>query len=489
VPSTVEQLTPSRVKITVEVPFTELKPSMDKAYREIAKQVNIPGFRRGKVPPMVIDQRFGRGAVIEQALNDALPRLYGEAVTENRLTPLAQPEVEVTKLEDNDLIEFTAEVDIRPEFDLPDFSLLSATVDEVAVSEDDINERLEALRERFGSRISVERPAAEGDVVTIDLEATKDGEALADATAEGLDYTIGSGSMLEGLDEAVIGLSAGESAEFSSVLVGGPLKDTEADVKVTVTQVQEQELPELDDDFAQQASEFDTLEEMRADFEESLLKVARLEQASRARDAVLEDLIAKIDVQVPENLRQADLETRRESITNQLSSANLSLASYLEETQEAESEEAFWQDLEQRSGDALLAQIVLDKVAEERGLTVDQNDLTQHILRKAQQEGTAPQQIAEHLQEHPHHIDEYMQEIRRGKALALIVESATVTDSAGNPVDLANLQGDGTVAVPVAADVADGAASGGSELASDVSDGNDAPTVEGEIVTQPEPTS
>jgi trigger factor len=187
---------------------------------------------------------------------------------------------------------------------------------------------------------------------------------------------------------------------------------------------------------------------MRADFEESLLRLARLEQASRARDAVLEDLIAKVDIEVPEQLRQADLKARADGITNQLASANLSLADYLAESNEAESEEAFWEDLEKRSADALLAQIILDKVAEERGLSPDQNDLTQHIIRKAQQEGSTPQQIAEHLQEHPHHIDEYMQEIRRGKALALIVESATVTDSAGNRVDLANIQGDGTLGTP-----------------------------------------
>ncbi|GAA3614042.1 trigger factor [Microlunatus ginsengisoli] len=447
-PSTVEQLTPSRVKITVEVPFTELKPSMDKAYRDIAKQVNIPGFRRGKVPPMVIDQRFGRGAIIEQALNDALPRFYGDAVSENKLTPLAQPEVEVTRLEDGDLIEFTAEVDVRPEFDLPDFSLLSATVDAAEVDEAEIDDRLETLRQRFGSRIAVERPAADGDVVTIDLVATRDGESLEDATAEGIDYTIGSGGMLDGLDDAVIGLSAGESAEFTSTLVGGPLKDTDADIKVTVSKVQEEELPALDDEFAQQASEFDTYDEMRADFAESLLRLARLDQASKARDAVLEDLIAKVAVEVPENLRESDLAARKESITNQLSSANLTLAQYLEDTEEAESEEEFWEDLEKRSADALLAQIILDKVAEERGLSVDQNDLTQHIIRKAQQEGSTPQQVADHLQEHPHHIDEYMQEIRRGKALALIVESATVTDTDGNPVDLANLQADGTLATP-----------------------------------------
>ncbi len=479
-PSTVEQLTPSRVKITVEVPFAELKPSMDKAYRDIAKQVNIPGFRRGKVPPMVIDQRFGRGAIIEQALNEALPKFYGEAVTDNKLTPLAQPEVEVTKLEDGDLIEFTAEVDVRPEFDLPDFAILSAEVDEAEVDEADIDERLEALRQRFGSRIAVERPAAEGDVIVIDLVATKDGEPLADATAEGLDYTIGSGSMLEGLDDAVIGLSAGDSAEFTSTLVGGPLKDSEADIRVSVTKVQEQELPELDDEFAQQASEFDTFAEMRADLEESLRRQARLVQASDARDAVLEDLIEKVAVEVPQHLREADLEARKESITSQLASANLSLADYLAESQEAESEEDFWADLEKRSADALLAQIILDKVAEDRGLSIDQTDLTQHIIRKAQQEGSTPQQVADHLQEHPHHIDEYMQEIRRGKALALIVESATVTDTAGNKLDLASLQGDGTPAVP--GESPDAAETDAAETDAGETDATEADVVEGDVI-------
>ncbi|MET1003917.1 MAG: trigger factor, partial [Propionibacteriaceae bacterium] len=258
-PSSVDRLSPTRVKLTVEVSFDDLKPSLDKAYREIAKSVNIPGFRKGKVPPMVIDQRFGRGAIIQEALNDALPKFYGEAVAENSLNPLAQPEVEVTKLEDGDSIEFTAEVDVRPEFDLPDFSTLTATVDAIEVTDEQIDTQLTGLRQRFGSKSVVERPAATGDLVTIDLVATKDGEQLPDATAEGLEYEIGTSGMLDGLDEAVTGLSAGESADFASTLVGGPQKGEGADITVTVTQVQEQELPELDDEFAQTASEFDSL--------------------------------------------------------------------------------------------------------------------------------------------------------------------------------------------------------------------------------------
>jgi trigger factor len=461
VPSTVEQLSPTRVKITVEVPFADLKPSMDQAYAEVAKSVNIPGFRRGKVPPVVIDQRFGRGVIIQEAFNNSWQNFYGAAVTENKLSPLAQPDVEVTKLEDGDVIEFTAEVDVRPEFDLPDFSTLEAQVDALDVPDTLVDSQIDVLRNRFGSRETVERPAADGDIVTISLVASRDGEPLADATANDVEYTIGSGQMLDGLDDAVIGLSAGESATFSSTLVSGPLKDEEADIEVTVSKVQKAELPEADDAFAQEASEFDTMEELRDNVKERLTRMSRLEQASQARDAVLETLIGQVDVDVPEHLLNSEIDGRRRQITEQLAQAGLTVEQYLADIAEDQTEDEFWADLESRGEQTLRAQIILDKVAEERAIDVDQNDLTQHILRKAQTDGVAPQQIADHLQEHPHHIEEYMLEIRRGKALAMIVESATVTDSNGSVVPLANLHEDGSYAEaeaePAEDDVADDA--------------------------------
>jgi len=452
VPSSVDRLSPTRVKLTVEVSFDDLKPSMDKAYREIAKSVNIPGFRKGKVPPLVIDQRFGRFTIIQEAFNDALPKFYSDAIDENSLNPLAQPEVEVTKLEDGELIEFTAEVDVRPDFDLPDFATLSATVDAIEVTDEQIDAQLNGLRQRFGSKTVVERPAASGDLVTIDLAASKDGEELPDATAEGMEYEIGSTGMLDGLDEAVTGLSVGESADFVSTLVGGPQKGEQADIHVTVTQVQEQELPELDDEFAQMASEFDTLDELRASLVERLTNAGRLDQAAKARDAVLEGLIEQLDIALPENVVATEVEARKTSIQSQLDGAGIDLDDYLAETGEAEDADSFWADVEKRSADAMKAQLVLDKTAEEAGVTVEQNDLTQHIFRKAQEEGTAPQQILAHIQEHPHHIDEYMLEIRRGKALATIVEAATVTDSNGDVVEIVRIQPDGSLADPAAAD-------------------------------------
>jgi trigger factor len=208
---------------------------MDKAYAEVAKSVNIPGFRRGKVPAMVIDQRFGRGVIIQEAFNDSWQSFYGAALTENNLSPLAQPDVEVTKLEDGDLIEFTAEVDVRPEFELPDFTTLQAQVDALDVPDTLVESQVDLLRNRFGSRETVERAAADGDIVTISLVASQDGEELVAGSAEDLEYTIGSGKMLDGLDEAVIGLSAGESTTFSSTLVSGPHQGEAADIEVSVS--------------------------------------------------------------------------------------------------------------------------------------------------------------------------------------------------------------------------------------------------------------
>ena len=449
-PSTVEQLSPTRVKITVEVPFADLKPSMDKAYADVAKSVNIPGFRRGKVPPVVIDQRFGRGVIIQEAFNDSWQSFYGAALTENNLSPLAQPDVEVTKLEDGDLIEFTAEVDVRPVFELPDFTTLQAQVDALDVPDTLVESQVDVLRNRFGSRETVERAAADGDIVTIGLVASQDGEELVAGSADDLEYTIGSGKMLDGLDEAVIGLAAGESATFTSALVSGPHQGEEADIEVTVSKVQTAELPEADDEFAQEASEFDTIDELRSNISERLTRMARLEQASQARDAVLEGLLGQVEIEVPEHLLNSEIETRRQQITEQLTQAGLTLERYLADIGEDQTEEEFWADLEQRSEQALKAQIILDKIADERAIGVDQNDLTQHILRKAQADGVPPQQVADHLQEHPHHIEEYMLEIRRGKALAMIVEAATVTDSDGSVVPLANLQEDGSYAEPEA---------------------------------------
>ncbi|WP_244932034.1 trigger factor [Nocardioides sp. W7] len=443
--SAVETLSPTRAKLTVEVPFEELKPSLDAAYKQIAQQINVPGFRRGKVPPMVIDRQVGRGAVLDQAINDALPKKYIEALQANSLEPLAQPEVEVTKLEDNEVLEFTAEVDVKPTIELPAYEGLAAEVEDSVVTDEDVDQQVKSLQERFATLADVERPAADGDFVVLDLKATQNGEVLEGAEVTGMSYQVGRGGMLDGLDEALTGMSAGEEKTFSSELVGGDLVGEPVEVLVSISQVQEQELPELDDDFAQLASEFDTVAELTDDVRVRLANGKRLEQAAAARDAVLEALLEQVEVPLPETMVADELNARRENVEQQLAMAGITMEKYLED--EGQTVEEFEADLERRVRDAVAAQFLLDEVAKKEELGVDQNELSQHLVRRAQQSGQDPQEFANHMFEH-NHIPDLVQEILRGKALARIVESAVVKDASGNVVELKNLRPDGTIGEP-----------------------------------------
>ncbi len=443
--SAVETLSPTRAKLTVEVPFEELKPSLDAAYQQIAKQINVPGFRRGKVPPAVIDRQVGRGAVLDQAINDVVPQKYMEALQANDLQPIAQPEIEVTKFEDNEALEFTAEVDVRPEISLPSYDGVEAEVEDIELSDEDVAEQVEALRERFATLIDVERPVADGDFVVMDLKATKDGEVVDGAEVSGMSYRVGRGGMLDGLDEALTGLSAGEEKVFTSELVGGDLVGESVEVAVAVSQVQEQELPDLDDEFAQMASEFDTVEELTADVRERLGRGRRLEQAASARDAVLERLLERVEIPLPEVVVTDELNARRRNLEQQLAYAGITMEKYLED--EKQTQEEFEADLERRVRDAVAAQFLLDEIAKVEEFGIDQAELSEHLMRRAQQSGQDPQEFANHMFEH-NHIPELVQEILRGKALARVVESAVVKDASGNVVELKNLRPDGTIGEP-----------------------------------------
>ncbi|QBX54320.1 trigger factor [Nocardioides seonyuensis] len=445
--SAVENLTPTRAKLTVEVPFEELKPSLDAAYQKIAQQINVPGFRRGKVPPAVIDRQVGRGPVLDEAVNAVVPQQYMAALAEHDLEPIAQPEIEVTKFEDNETLEFTAEVDVKPDFEVPDYDGLEAEVEDVEVTDADVEEQVQALRERFGTLVPVERAAAEGDFVTMSLTAAQDGEPVEGGEVSDMSYRVGRGGMIEGLDEALVGLSAGEEKSFDSELVGGDLVGTPVQVTVTVSAVQEQQLPDFDDEFAQLASEFDTAEELTADVRERLGRGKRLEQAAAARDAVLEALLEKVSIPLPETMVTDELNARRQNVEQQLAYAGLTMEKYLED--EGQTSEEFEADLERRVRDAVAAQFVLDKIAKKEEFGIDQAELSEHLVRRAQQSGQDPQEFANHMFEH-NHIPELVQEILRGKALATVVESATVKDASGNVVDLKNLRPDGTVGEPVA---------------------------------------
>src|ERR1700742_4284486 len=296
VKSTVEQLSPTRVRINVEVPFGELKPDFDRAYKELAKQVRLPGFRPGKAPAKLLEARVGRETILDQVVNEALPSRYGQAVTESDVRPLGQPKIEVTKKEYGEELTFTAEVDVRPDFTLPDLSALTITVDPIKVSDEEVDAELQSLRARFGTLTGVERPAAPGDFVSIDLSANIDGEDVPEASTKGLSHEVGSGQ----LDDALVGLKAGESGTFTTEMAAGPHAGQEAEVTVTVVSVKERELPEPDDEFAQLASEFDTSDELRANLADQVSRAKRVQQAEWIRTAALEARIARVDMPLPE---------------------------------------------------------------------------------------------------------------------------------------------------------------------------------------------
>ncbi|MQS36588.1 trigger factor [Streptomyces katsurahamanus] len=432
--SAVETLNPTRVRLTVEVPFEELKDSLDAAYKKINQQVTVKGFRKGKIPARVIDQRFGRGAVLEEAVNDALPKFYTAAVNEAEINPLGQPEVDITELKDGETLNFTAEVDIRPVIEIPDYSGIEVTVDAIEVSDEDVEKAVQELRERFATTSPVERAAEDADVVTIDLEAKVDGEVLEDGVAEGVSYTIGSGELLDGIDDAVKGLEAGGEATFTSQLKGGSAEGKDAEVTVKVTAVAKRELPELDDDFAQLASEFDTLEELKADSLKRLTNMKRYDQATQAQERVLEELLKITEVPIPEKLLEDEINTRTHNLEHhQLGQMGIDLAKYLEI--QGKTEEEFKAETEEAAVKGIKTQFVLDELVNKEKLNVNQEELTEHLMRRAASSGMSPDQFAQAVVE-GNQVPMLVGEVARGKALALVVESVKVVDTNGETVDL-----------------------------------------------------
>lgn len=431
--SDVETLNPTRVKLTVEVGFDELRSSLDGAYRRIGQRVQIPGFRRGKVPARILDQRVGRAAVLEDAVNDALPVLYAQAVREHELLPLGRPEVEVTELADNDKLAFSAEVDVRPEVTVPDYDGLQVTVDDAEVTEDEVDTEVTRLRERFASLTGVDRAAGDGDFVSLDLSATRDGQKLDGVEATGLSYQVGSGTMLDGLDDAVRGQHAGAVVTFATELLG-EYQGQSADVTVTVESVKEQVLPELDDELASLASEFDTLDELKQNIRTQMGSRKQYQQQVQARDKVVEALLDRVEVPVPDAVVHDEAHARRHGIEEQLQRAQLSLSQYL--SRQGQTEEQFDAELHQRAEVSLRSQFLLDAIAKAEQVQVSEEDLSAAIVQLAAQSGLQPEQYAQQVLQGGQ-INEVVGQIAREKALGVVLGHVTVTDASGRTVDTA----------------------------------------------------
>ncbi|OBH36588.1 trigger factor [Mycobacterium intracellulare] len=449
--STVEQLSPTRVRINVEVPFSELEPDFQRAYKELARQVRLPGFRPGKAPAKLLEARFGREAMLDQVVTDALPARYGQAVAESEVHPLGQPEIEVTKKEYGEELAFTAEVDIRPKLTLPDPGSLTISVDPIEVSDDDVDAELQSLRARFGTLTGVERPVADGDFVSIDLSATIDGEEVPGATAQGLSHEVGSGRLIAGLDEALVGLSVDESKEFTAQLATGEHAGKDAQVTVTVKSVKQRELPEPDDEFAQLASEFDTIEELRSNLREQVGQTKRAQQAEAIRDAAIDTLLEQVDIPLPEAIVKAQVDSALHNALHSLNHDESKLDEVL--AQQGKSREEFETETRTAAETDVKRQLLLDALADELEVQVGQDDLTERLVATSRQYGIEPQQLLAYLQEN-NQLPAMFADVRRALAIAEVIRAATVTDTAGNTVDTDEFFGKRGAADEAAGDVA-----------------------------------
>jgi trigger factor len=418
VKSAVESISATRVRISIDVDFTDLEPHVKRAYQSISERVVIPGFRKGKVPRAMIDQRVGRGTVLDEAINNALPEFYTQAARENDVLVVGRPTVDIKELKDNELVKFEVEVDIRPEIKLPDFSKLEVSVDDVTVSDKDVEEQIEALRIRFGTLTTVEKDAASGDFVSIDLVARVDGNEIEGGSANGISYEVGSNRMIDGLDAALEGMKVEESKKFNAPLVG--MKEGETgEVEVTLKAVKKRELPELNDDFAKLASEFETLKELEADVRERLTRLKSMEQGAQARDNLLKLLLDTVEIPVPENL------------------VNDEVHDHLEKENRLE-DETHRKEVTEEVTRSVRGDFLLDAIVKSEEVQVSEAELTEYLIRTAARYQMTPDQFVQQITQ-AGQVATLMAEVARTKGLAVVLERVTVKDASGNKVDLSAL--------------------------------------------------
>jgi len=413
--STVEKLSPTRVKLSIDVEFSELKPHIDGAYKTLSEKINIPGFRKGKVPAAMIDQRVGRGAVLDEAINAALPTFYSQAAKENDVLVIGRPNVDITELKDNEKLSFTVEVDIRPEIALPDFAQIKIEVDDVVVTDGDLDKQIESLQIRFGTLTTVEKTVESGDFVSIDLLATDGGKEIDGGSAKEISYEVGSASMIEGLDEALIGLKVGESKSFETALVGMP-ESQKASVQVTLKAVKKRELPPLDDAFAKLASEFETLAELKADLSNRLKRVKELEQGAQARDLLVEKLTTTVEIPLPAEIIEAEVNDHLEKEGR--------LADDKHRAEVNEEVKA-----------TITREFLLDSIVKAEAVSVNESELTEYLVRASSRYGMSPDQFIKEVSQ-AGQITTMVAEVARAKALAQVLGKVKIVDKSGKQVDI-----------------------------------------------------
>jgi trigger factor len=418
VKSSVETISPTRVKLAIDVTFEDLNPYLKEAYKSISEKINVPGFRKGKVPANIIEQRVGRSAVLDEAINSSLSPMYSKALQEQKVYVIGRPIIDVTKLVDNEMFQFTAEVDIRPEIKLPDFSKVEIVVDDIEVSDKEVADQIDALRARFGTLSTVEKAIENGDFVSIDLIAQIDGKDVEGGTANDISYEVGTNRMVDGLDEALAGLKAGDSKSFETELVGQKVGE-KGTVSVTVKAVKKRDLPELTDEFAKLASEFETLAELRKDVLTRLEKIKHLEQGAHARDLLVEKLITETNIPLPQNIIDEEVHD------------------HLEKEGKLE-DDVHRKEVIEQTTKALSQEILFDTIVTEEKVQVSEGELSEYLVRSSQRYGMAPEEFVKEIQK-AGQVSAMVAEVARAKALAQVLGRVKVKTKSGKDVNLEDL--------------------------------------------------
>lgn len=416
--SSVEKISPTRIKLSIDVEISELKPYIDSAYKTISERLNIPGFRKGHIPPAMVDQRVGRAGVIDEAITASLSPLYSQAIKDNEIHVIGRPTVEITNVKEDEGFSFTSEVDVRPELTLPNFSEITLTVDDVEATEEEINIQIEQLRTHFGTLTTVEKKIESGDFVAINLLAKINGEEIEGGTANDISYEVGTNQMVDGMDEAIIGLSAGEKTTFDTQLVGQK-DDEKGTVTVEINAVKKRDLPELNEDFAKLASEFETLAELRADISQRVLNMKKVNQGTQARDLLVEKLTKDIQIPLPQNVIDDEV------------NAHLEGEGRLEDDKHRA-------EVTEEVTTSLTREILFDNIIQAEQVSVNENELTEYLFRASQRYGMTPEQFIKEVTD-ANQVTTMVAEVARAKALAGVLARVKVVTTSGKPVDLEDL--------------------------------------------------
>ena len=433
--STVESLEGNKVKLTVSVPADEFEKAIDDAFRKLAREVKIPGFRPGKAPRQLLEARFGTEAARDQALRDALPEYYIEAVQQNDVDVIAPPEIEVTAGEDGGDVEFAATVEVRPIVRLLGYDEIRVEVPFPAIDDEAVDKQLDVLRDRFGELVDSEFPLIDDAYATIDITGSIDGEPVEGLTASDFLYRVGSDMVVPELDEQLRGTKPGAIIEFEADLGErfGDHAGSQASFRVIVKDAKQKVLPEVTDEWASEASEFDTADELRADIRKRLELMQKLQAQMAVRDNVLEAAADLVPIEAPPTLIESETRRRVEDLAHRLQHQGVTIEQYLAGTgQEAQ---AFLDEVRQGAGRAVLADLALRAVVVQESIDATEEELSAEVARIAERLGKKPEKIRRDLEKQGA-IEAVRSDVARGKALEFLVEHAKVVDPEGNELDL-----------------------------------------------------